>query len=408
MLCGSSRKVFCKSQVLKNHLMQKIYWSTLVLTAILCGCGIPQKSGQKPGIDSQEPIHNEALEEAAHHNEIFFPEDQAESAWFTLDTVQPSVFYEIIPATGQLLSAPGDEFTLAAPVSGIVSGRVEAWGEGIPVKAGEILFTLSSKNISEGDYNVRVLAAYEKARTEYERISALVVDKIVSQKEYEQAKRDYETEKASYEALSRYRNESGTGVSVPGSGYIRKILVREGEYVQMGQLLAVLTQHKKLRLRAEVPERYYDRLSGISGAGFTTPYNQKVYEISSLNGQLLSVGKSPAENSVYIPVNFELDAAEGLIPESFVEVYLRGEPASGVITVPVTALIEEQGQYSVFVRLEKDLYQKRTIRKGAEDGIRALILSGLRPGEIFVSRGAYQVKLASVSESIPEGDSHAH
>ena len=64
-----------------------------------------------------------------------------------------------------------------------------------------------------------------------------------------------------------------------------------------------------------------------------------------------------------------------------------------VLSVPVSALIEEQGVYSVFIRLDEEGYKKQWVTLGANNGSEVQILSGLKPGDEVVTRGAYQIKL---------------
>ena len=73
-----------------------------------------------------------------------------------------------------------------------------------------------------------------------------------------------------------------------------------------------------------------------------------------------------------------------------------------VISVPVSALIEEQGVYSVFVRVHEEAYKKVPVTLGADNGSEVQILSGLNAGDEVVTVGAYQIKLASASNAIPE------
>lgn len=49
-----------------------------------------------------------------------------------------------------------------------------------------------------------------------------------------------------------------------------------------------------------------------------------------------------------------------------------------MISVPTTALTEEQGIYFVYVKLDEEGYKKQEVRIGADDGLRTEILSGLR------------------------------
>ena len=129
--------------------------------------------------------------------------------------------------------------------------------------------------------------------------------------------------------------------------------------------------------------------------------------MANLHGRVLSYGKASDENAFYIPVLFEFDNTGDIVPGSFVETYLTGATRAGVITLPVSALTEEQGLYFVYLQEDKEVYRKQEVKTGAEDGLRVEILSGLKPGDRVVTQGAYHVKLASASNAIP-AHNHSH
>ena len=71
-------------------------------------------------------------------------------------------------------------------------------------------------------------------------------------------------------------------------------------------------------------------------------------------------------------------------------------------------MLEEQGVYSVFVKVCESESRKREVRTGRTDGLRREILSGLNEGDEVVTAGTGQVRLASMSGVVPEGHSHNH
>ena len=183
--------------------------------------------------------------------------------------------------------------------------------------------------------------------------------------------------------------------------------MKEGDYVTIGQPLVSVTQNRRLFLRAEVSEKYYPYLRTINSANFRTPYNNKVYELGALNGRLLSFGKTAGDNSFYVPVTFEFDNKGDIIAGSFVEVYLLSSQLENVLSLPRTALTEEQGIYFVYLQLDKEGYKKQEVTLGADNGKNVQILTGIKPGDRVVTEGAYQVRLASASNAIP-AHSHEH
>ena len=332
-----------------------------------------------------------------HPGEIVFKKALAEAVGLQTVTVNPAPFTD----------AQGEESVIVATVPGVISFGSLPFVDGTAVRKGQAVLSIASNALSDGDVAARAKFAYETAKKEYERMQALVGDKIVSAKDFEQARLNYENAKVAYEAIAGKQTAKGVSVVSPLNGYLKNIQVKEGDYVSVGQPLATISQNNRLVLRADVSERYYNDLPMIQTANFMTPYDNALYKLSDLRGRLLSYGKASDMNSFYVPVTFEFDNKGAVIPGSFVEIFLLTKPMENVLSVPVSALIEEQGVYSVFIRLDEEGYKKQWVTLGANNGSEVQILSGLKPGDEVVTRGAYQIKLSSASNAIP-AHSHSH
>lgn len=351
--------------------------------------------------------HNHESKATKHSDEIIFPKAQAAKTTFEVREIQPASFNQVVKTTGQVLAAPGDEAVIVATSNGVVSFSSNKLTEGTKVQKGQSLFQISSKDIAEGDYYTKVKATYEAAKASYDRAEALVKDKIISQKEFESTKLEFENAKTAYNAVSNNKTAKGVSVNAPINGHMKNILVKEGEYITVGQPLATVSQNQRLVLRAEVSQRYYNAMQSVKSANFKTPYDNKVYSLEDLNGRLLSFGKTSNENSFFIPVSFEFDNKGEVIPGSFVEVYLLSSELENVISLPRTALTEEQGIFFVYLQLDEEGYKKQEVTLGADNGKSVQILTGVKAGDRVVTEGAYQVRLASASNAIP-AHSHEH
>ena len=352
--------------------------------------------------------HSHESEEAKHSDEIIFPKAQAAKTTFEVREIQPASFNQVVKTTGRVLAAPGDEAVIVATSNGVVSFSSNKLTEGTKVQKGQSLFQISSKDIAEGDYYTKVKATYEAAKASYDRAEALVKDKIISQKEFESTKLEFENAKTAYDAVSNNKTAKGVSVNAPINGHMKNILVKEGEYITVGQPLATVSQNQRLVLRAEVSQRYYNAMQSVKSANFKTPYDNKVYSLEDLNGRLLSFGKTSNENSFFIPVSFEFDNKGEVIPGSFVEVYLISAPIENTLSIPVSALTNEMGIHYVYVQIDEEGYRKQEVALGANNGKEVQIIKGLHPGDRVVTKGAYQVKMASASGAIPHGHSHEH
>ena len=377
----------------------------LAMALIVGGCA--EKAAHEEHEHDHE-MHHEEEEAHAHEahgaGEVVFKKQDAEAIGLQTQTVQPGVFSEVIKTSGQIQSAQGSETVLVATVPGVVTLGDTRFVDGTAVRKGQPVLTLASNTLSDGDVAIRIKNAYQTAKREFERMEQLIGDKIVSQKDYEQARLTYENAKVAYDAIQGKQSVRGVAVTAPMTGFLKNILVKEGDYVTVGQPLATISQNNRLLLRADVSEKNYARLPMIRSAHFKTPYDDKVYKLDELDGRLLSYGKSSGNNS-YIPVLFEFDNKGAVIAGSYVEVYLLGKPMEQVLSVPTSALVEEQGLYCVYLRLDEDCYKKQYVTLGADNGEAVQILSGLKTGDEVVTKGAYQIKLASASNAIP---AHTH
>lgn len=341
-----------------------------------------------------------------HSDEIVFTRQQADAIGLEVYNVEPGMFSQVIKTSGQIQSAQGDEATIVATTNGIVSFPARSIIEGAPVGTGTTIVTISARNLYEGDPVAKAKITYETALKEFKRAEGLVKDKIISEKEFEQSRLKYENARTAYEAQATNVTASGVKVTTPISGYIKNRLVNQGEFVSVGQPVATVSKNRRLQLRADVSENYFNELGKIRNANFVVSYNNKAYRLADLNGRLLSFGKAANETSFYIPVTFEFDNIGDFIPGSYVEVYLLATPQNNVISIPVSALTEEQGIYFVYLQIGEEEFLKREIAIGESDGKNVRVLSGLSTGDKVVIKGAYQVKLASNSSVLPKGHSH--
>ncbi len=287
-------------------------------------------------------------------------------------------------------------------------------GQGIApgsyLQKGQSLAVISGKVMQDGDAAQLARIEYEAAKDELERAQRLVADKIVSQKEYNEAKARYETANAAYEALRGRMTANGVNVTTSSAGHVVRMMVEQGQYVTAGQPLAVIEKCGRKRLRVDVPERHFQQLRKVVSANFRTSASDKLFRLSDMNGRLVSVGVSVEDGGASVPVTFDFeDEAETLLAGSAANVYLilDGSNDKETITVSQDAVIESQGLMFVYLRDadDHDIYHRREVKIGLTDGERTEILSGISAGDIIVEGGAHRLHLARASKAIP---AHTH
>ena len=168
--------------------------------------------------------HDHGHAHGTNPDEIMLAPAKAKAAGVVSEVIQPKPFRQIIKASGEVQAAQGNESTIVANVSGIVSFQ-RSVTEGMQVGKGASLMTISSNKLQDGDPAERARIAYEAAKADYERASRLVESQIVSQKEFNAIKEKYENAKLAYEALSKNQTKNGVGVTSPMGGYIKRFLM---------------------------------------------------------------------------------------------------------------------------------------------------------------------------------------
>lgn len=386
--------------------------TALALLGLVCSCHHDHEGhnhGHEGHSHAQADEHNDDDAHEGHrHNadDILLTHDKAEAAGVATETARRGTFHHVIETSGSIQAASCDETTIVATVSGVVS-HAQHISEGMALTRGTTVYYISSGQLQEGDQARRIEIDYLTAEREYERARPLADDQIISQKDFAAIQRDYETARLAYEAVGQNATGRGVAVKAPSSGFMKECRVKDGDYVSVGDPLMVITRNQHLYLRAEVPVRYYALLNQISTAKFRTQYSDEVFDLADMHGELLSSGKSVVSTSSYVPVTFQLDNHGTIVPGSYAEVFLVTGQRDNVLSVPTSALTEEQGVYYIYIQTEPDVYRKREVQLGESDGSRTEILSGLEEGELVVVHGAINVKLAGTAKAIP-GHTHNH
>lgn len=362
--------------------------------------GIPVYPDEKTALADQP--------KAETGSDISYLKEQAWKVEFSNMPVLKQTIYDVIKTTGQVQAAPGDETLVIAKSAGIVKFSGANILAGLPVSSGQALFSVSGGDIAVDNIDAAIRTARAEqsaAKAELDRASELIKDKLITQNEFQQAMLRHQQSQIALTNLSRSYGAGGKSAVAPSTGFIKELLVTEGQYVTAGQPLASISKNRRLMLRADVSLKDANRMGLIKQANFTIIQNKQTYSTQELNGRLLTVAKTMSNTTPYIPVHFEIDSKSGIIPGSYAEVYLQTTPIYNALAIPETALIEEQGVFYVYVQTAGESFQKREVKTGASDGKNIQILSGIAEGERVVDKGSYQIKLATMSGTMP---AHGH
>ncbi|MDE6648627.1 MAG: efflux RND transporter periplasmic adaptor subunit [Muribaculaceae bacterium] len=319
------------------------------------------------------------------------------------ERISPTAFTEVTSVSGRIESKASDEGVATATRSGILTLSPDI-NTGVRVSAGTSIGSISASNVQGGDPSVQAIAARNAAKRELDRLKPLHDDGIVSTEEYNNALRAYEEAEASVRLLK----QGSVSVNSPKAGVITQIFAKTGEYVEIGQRIAAVSGNTSLTLRADVPEKYITRLSGVTDANFRAASSEETYNVKELGGKIISnPGATLAENG-YIPLYFTFTNNGAISPGAFAEVYLISNSRHNVISVPKEAIVEISGNKCVYTTHGEGHYMKHLVTTGATDGKRVEILSGLEPDEEVVVTGAQVIRMAETSATAVPGHTHNH
>lgn len=333
-----------------------------------------------------------------------------------------------VRASGELRAVPGKAADIAAAVAGrvAVSGEVPRLGQ--RVREGQLLATILpigpeaavSGAALEAEV-ARARAAVGLAEREVKRLEELLAARAVPGRQVDEARvaldiaRSTLTSAERQLALQRSHQTGSTTASRAGfelrspiDGVIAHADVTPGAVVEAGRRILAVVDAERLWLVAHASEADAPRVQQSPGARFEVAGLEKVLTVDEDSGRRVAVGPVIDPVTRTVPVIFEIANPEGVLkPGMFAKVTLfTGEEVQGV-AVPEEAVVDDGGKPTVYVLKGGESFLARRVRTGARSGGFVQILSGVDEGERIVSRGAYEIKLASSGGAIPEhGHSH--
>ncbi len=346
-----------------------------------------------------------------HPNSIAFPKEKSWNTDFATTIVDYQDIGSNVRSMALVEPVPSGERTLAATVAGKVTILDPHIAIGSPIAAGKSLFRIDASGVAEGDMKLRIAdaqAEYARAKREYDRINAMMADKLATASELSQARADYERAAALLSSLRKNFGGGAQSVASPIAGFLRSIDVTNGQWVEAGQPLATVTSSSMVQLTARIPSRYSADLKNISGAMLLTASGGAPISLDELNGRILSHASGVEAGSAMVPVVMEITNSLDLIPGTYVETMIRFGRGKQSIAIPRSAIVEEMGSTFVMVQINPELFEKRQVDLGTTDGYFYEVTSGLRPGERIVSKGAPIVKLSQGAGTLDAHSGHAH
>lgn len=313
-----------------------------------------------------------ASEEIMDENVVEISSEQFSNNFMELGVASVQTFSDEVACKG-FLFAPADGIAkVSTPVAGAVQNIRFKIGD--YVKQGQtICFIGGSEFLSIQQQFAESAAAYQKTKSDFERMKALRSENIGAHKDYVSSESAYKASFASYNALkariqalrlnpSRIENgqmSASFPVVSPINGYITRSDVVMGQYVEMANELAEVVNVNKLQLQLSVFETDIAKLE----TGQTVQFGMGGDASEPMQATLITIGKSinPETKSIDCIARIEEPEKSVLVNNSYVEAKVTVNNRQGE-ALPVTAVQKEGEEYFIFV-VENQQDGNYTLRK---------------------------------------------
>jgi RND family efflux transporter MFP subunit len=319
------------------------------------------------------------------------------------------------PVPGRLLALPGRPF----PTLG---ERVEA-GQVLALVQPP-LSELAARLVEAEAEVARTAIALSRAELSHARIRKLAAGEAKTARELEESDFDLRAAKGAHEAALALRKAfEKTGISfreeagglpvlelrAPIAGVVVRGGAAVGEHVPTDRAVFTLLSSDAVLVEAHLAEADVARAGRSRDAVYETPDARGTFvPLLGGGGKLLFLGPEVDAATRCVPLVYEVPNPMGALRVGMsLTVHVETERAEAALAVPETALVDEEGRAVAFVQLAGETFERRDLKLGIRDSGFVQVLGGLAAGERVVTKGAYAVRLASVSTSLPaHGHSH--
>jgi membrane fusion protein, heavy metal efflux system len=306
----------------------------------------------------------------------------------------------------------------AAPASGQVlwgsDGRVPVVGQ--RVRQGEMLGHVvpgaSSEHVSQLRADAeRARVDQERAAVEQERISGLVDQGLLPEKRRVEAQADLDKAQAQLDATQSRSSQllggrtSAVPLRAPRDGVITALHRTHGSDVEAGKVLVEVADDAAVLIRGHLFQLDLADLADVRWATLQRGDWPVPLPVEDLGGELLTDQAVIDPETLAAPVAYRVRNDRQLRFGDLVELTLGtgdGEPG---LTVPREAVVEINTRPYLFVMIGGESFSRRPVELGSADADRVLIQSGLEPNDRVVSRGGFDVYVASLGGAL---ESHRH
>jgi membrane fusion protein, heavy metal efflux system len=352
---------------------------------------------------------------------ISFLKEQQWALDFGTAVVGNASLRESVRVPAQIVARPGGAADVVAPVDGWLARVLDA-PVGTPVAQGQELARLLPPAGAPGELpqlqqaQAEAASALQLATRDRERAERLVMAGAAPQKRLDEARAAEVQAQARVTGadarLSQFnaaRSAGGTSsdaglfvLRAPVGGAIAERTATTGANVASGTVVFRVVDAKQVQVAGQVSEVDLPRARRANAAELEVPGQPSRVPA----GRLVGVGRVLDPRTRTVPITFALDNRRlELVVGQTVFLHLLTEEAAPHPVIPASAVVDDAGRPIVFVQREGETFDRRAVTLGPRAGDLIQVRDGLKAGERVVTKGAFLVRLASLSTQVP---SHGH
>lgn len=365
----------------------KKYIILLVSSALLMSCGSETKTENTATVAPEETT-------------VQLTDAQLKNISLTTGKLEIKSISSILKVNGTIDVPPQNLVSISVPLGGFLKSTKLL--PGMHLLKGEVIAIMEDQQYIQLQQDYLTTAVNLKyTEADYNRQKDLNQSKATSDKAFQQAEADYTNQKITLKSLNEKlkliginpeklnENTISRSISItsPIDGYVSKVNVNIGKYVNSTDVLFELVNPQDIHLGLTVFEKDLDKLFiGQKVFAYTNNNPGKKYPC-----EIILIGKDLSdERSVEVHCHFE-KYDKSLIPGMFMNAEVEVEPHNAFV-IPNDGLVRFEGKEYVFTQLENKKYEMQEVdTKNTENGFTQISFADSTDirNKIFVTKGAY-------------------
>ncbi len=319
-------------------------------------------------------------------------------------TVEPSnvVYYDTYPGT----AVATDEVQLRSEVSGYVTGIY--FTEGSQVKKGSKLYEIDRRKFQAAFEEAKAAvdianANLQKAQRDADRYKKLDEQNAIAKQVFDDAMTSLENARLQVKSsranlLNAETDFNYSLITAPFTGTIGLSQVKPGAFVTAGQtLLNSISSDDPIAVDFIIDEKslpYLLRLQKVKPTPQDSTFRMTLPDNSEYkyNGSLSIIDRAvdPQTGTIKIRTIFP-NPERNLRPGMNCKLKVLNEFTGQQINIPNRAILEQMGEYFVFLINNNDTIKQRRVELGPNEGEFVVVKKGLSPGDKIVLEGIQKV-----------------